>query len=66
MWNDEDNNPYGTSFSRSEEEPSSPESPQCASPRLCRRPSGKRWIPTTLTRSRSPIRRPHYPDLDDR
>lgn len=32
MWNDEDNNPYGTSFARSEEEPSSPESPQCTSP----------------------------------
>lgn len=28
MWNDEDNNPYGTSFARSEEAPSSPESPQ--------------------------------------
>lgn len=28
MWNDEDNNPYGTSFARSEETPSSPESPQ--------------------------------------
>ena len=32
MWNDEDNNPYGTSFTRGEEDPSSPESAHCTLP----------------------------------
>ena len=70
MWNDEDNNPYGTSFARSEEEPSSPESPQCTSfPPLAAAPTGEgrgRVDVSVLTCSRPAIRRPRHPELDRR
>src|SRR5690606_24729964 len=60
MWNDEDNNPYGTSFSRGDSSSagmSSPESRECELPCLPPRPSCLFALP-------SPQLKPCPPELD--